>query len=306
MKYPESTIIIKEYRNALRKYGNEGIVDMDAHLKDRFGFRIHRFQEFLATWGSGVIPAFRQSHFLVALITKGTGGKTIGHLNFQVKKNTLFFVPEKVPHSARYDSLDSTGYMVSFDMAFLFKHFALRSFVADKRIFKKSVKPFMILTNEQVEEVSAVFEKLLGEYNLQLENKDEMIGVKVLELLIQCERIFANAAPYEYKDSYSEVIDSFYALIQAHFATEKSVQFYANALHIHPNYLNSLMRKYTGLTAKQAINDHIFLEAKALLDSPSLTIKEIAYKLGFADPSSFSSFFKKMSNMSPSKYREQI
>ena len=103
----------------------------------------------------------------------------------------------------------------------------------------------------------------------------------------------------EYRDAFNE-------LIQAHFSTEKSVQFYANALHIHPNYLNFLMRKYTGLTAKQMIADHIFLEAKGYLDSPSLTVKEISYKLGFTAPSSFSTFFKKMSNMSPSKYRQKM
>lgn len=306
MKYPESDHIIKEYHNALRKYANEGIVNMDAHLRNRFGFRIHRFKEFLAAWGGGIIPAYRQSHFLIALIKKGAGDKTIGHLSFPVKKNTLFIVPEKVPHSAKYSSVDASGYMLSFDMAFLFKHFPLNNFVADKRIFNKSVKPYMVLTNEQAEELSAIFENLLREYNQQLDNKDEMIAVKVLELLIQCERHFANAAPYEYMDSYSQVIDSFHELIQVHFSTEKSVQFYAGALHLHPNYLNFLMKKYTGLTAKQAIADHIFLEAKGLLSSSLLTVKEISYRLGFTAPSSFCSFFKKMASMPPSKYREEI
>jgi AraC family transcriptional activator of pobA len=275
---------------------------MDAHLRHKFGLRILRFKEFLASWG-GAIPTYRQSHFLVALVKKGTGAKTIGHLSFPVKKNTLFIVPEKVPHSAKYNSLDSSGYLLSFDMGMLFRQFSLKNFVADKRIFKKSVKPFMILANEQADELSDIFEFLLREYNEQLDNKDEMIAVKVLELLIQCERCFAGAAPYEYADSHSEVIDSFHELIRVHFSTEKSVQFYAHALHIHPNYLNFLMRKYTGLTAKQTINDHIFLEAKGLLGSHSLTIKEISYQLGFPAPSSFSSFFRKMANMSPSKYR---
>jgi AraC family transcriptional regulator, transcriptional activator of pobA len=305
MKYSESAVIIKEYRNAFRKYANDGIIDMDARLKHTFSLQIHRLEELVAAW-EGIVPAYRQSQFSIALIKKGTGGKTIGHLSFPIKKNTLVVVPEKVPHSGKYNSLDSSGYLLSFDMKFLFKHFSLKSFIADKRIFKKSVKPFVILTNGQAEELSAIFEHLLREYNQQLDNKDEMIGVKVLELLIQCERYFAGATPYKYADSYHEVSDSFKELIQAHFSTEKSVQFYANALHVHPNYLNFLMRKYTGLTAKQTIADHIFLEAKGLLTSPSLTVKEISYKLGFVAPSSFSSFFKKMSNMSPSKYRQKI
>jgi transcriptional regulator GlxA family with amidase domain len=66
------------------------------------------------------------------------------------------------------------------------------------------------------------------------------------------------------------------------------------------------MRKYTGMTAKQAIADHLFLEAKGLLGSPSLSIKEVSFKLGFASPCSFSAFFRKMSNKSPSVYRKEI
>ena len=305
MKYSENATIIREYHNAFRKYANNGIIDIDAHLKHTFSFQIHRLEELVAAW-EGIIPPYRQSQFSIVLIKKGNGGKTIGHLSFPIKKNTLFVVPEKVPHSSKYNSLDSSGYMLSFDMRLLFKHFTLKSFMADKRIFKKSIRPFVILTNEQVEELSATFEYLLREYNQHLNNKDEMIAVKVLELLIQCDRCFAGATTYENADSYSEVIDAFNDLIHAHFSMEKSVQFYANALHIHPNYLNFLMRKFTGLTAKQTIADHIFLEAKGLLGSSSLTIKEISYHLGFTAPGSFSSFFRKMSNTSPSKYRQEI
>jgi len=305
VKYSENTVIIKEYHDAFRKYAHGGIIDMDAHLKHRFSFRIHRLEELILAWG-GIVPAYRQSQFLIALIKKGTGRKTIGHLSFPIKKNTLFVVPEKVPHSTNYGSLAPCGYLLSFDRGALFKHFLPKTVLADKKILKKSVKPFTVLTDEQTEELSAIFEYLLREYNGQLTNKDEMIAVKVLELLIQCERFFAGVLPCTYTDSHSEVIDSFNELIQAHFSTERSVQFYANALHIHPNYLNFLMRKYTGLTAKQTIADHLFLEAKGLLGSPSLTLKEISYRLGFTAPSAFSSFFKKMSGVSPSAYKETL
>ena len=305
MKYSENAIIIEEYRNVFRKYAKDGIIDMDACLKHPFSFHIHRLEEVVSAW-EGIVPAYRQSQFLVALIKKGTGEKTIGHFSFPIQKNTLFVVPKRIAHSSRYYSRTCSGFVLSFDIAFFVKHFFSQNLIANKKIFKRSVRPFMILTNEQAKELSAIFEYLLGEYDRQFSNMDEMIAVKVLELLIQCERYFTGAAQYQNADSYSEVIESFNELIQVHFSIEKSVQFYANALHIHPNYLNFLMKKYTGLTAKQTIADHIFLEAKGLLGSPSLSIKEISYKLGFATPGIFSSFFRKMSDMSPSKFRQQM
>jgi AraC family transcriptional activator of pobA len=304
MKYSENAIIIKEYREAFRKYANHGIIDMDAYLKHPFSFRILRLEEIVSAW-DGIVPAHRQSQFLIVLIRKGTGEKTIGHYSFPIQKNTLFTVPHRVPHSSKYTSLECSGYVLSFETAFFLKQFFPQCLFANLRIFKKSVKPFMILTEEQTEHLSALFERLLEEYDQQFTNRDEMIAVKVLELLIQCERYFTGAAPFQNNNGYSEMIESFNELIQAHFTTEKSVQFYANALHIHPNYLNFLMKKYAGVTAKQAIADHIVLEAKVLLGCPSLSVKGISYRLGFSSPGSFSSFFRKMTNMSPTIFRRQ-
>lgn len=305
MKYSENAIIINEYHDAFHKYANKGIIDMDVYLKHTFNFQIHRLEEVVSAWG-GIIPAFRQSQFFITLIKKGKGVQTIGHFSFPIQKNTLYVVPQRVPHSSKFRSHDCSGYLLSFDIGFFFKHFFPKTLIANKRVFKKSRHPFIVLTNDQAEELSEIFEHLLEEYYEQWPNKDEMIAIKVLKLLMQGDRYFTNADTIQHADNYNEVIESFDELVQHHFSTERSVKFYANALHIHPNYLNFLMRKYTGMTAKQTIADHIFLEAKSLLGSPSLTVKEISFKLGFATPGCFSSFFKKMSNMSPSKYRKEI
>lgn len=303
--YSDSTTIIKEYRDAFRKYANDGIIDMDHYLKHSFSFQIHRLEQVIEAW-KGIIPAYRQSQFFITLIKKGRGEKTIGHLRFPIQKNTLLVIPQKVPQSSKYRSLDCSGFMLSFDAGFFFQHFLPKHLIARKRIFRKSGKPFIVLTPKQASKLSAIFEYLLEEYNGQLNNKDEMIATKVLELLLQSDRYIVNAESEQPADSYNGLVDSFYELIQKHVKTERSVQFYADALHMHPNHLNFLMKKYTGTTAKQTITDHIFLEAKTLLGSSTLTIKEIAYELGFASPGCFSSLFKKMSTISPSKYRQEL
>jgi AraC-like DNA-binding protein len=133
-----------------------------------------------------------------------------------------------------------------------------------------------------------------------------MIATKVWELILQTDRFIANAESEPNEDSQNGLVASFNGLIEKNIKTERSVQFYADALHLHPNHLNYLIKRHTGTTAKHTIIDHIFLESKHLLDSTSLTIKEITYELGFASPASFSSFFKKMSNISPSKYRNDF
>jgi AraC family transcriptional activator of pobA len=271
MKYAENADIIREYRVAFRKHANNGIIDMDDYLQHTFSFQIHRLEDIVSAW-DGIIPAYRQSQFLFALVNNGTGEKTIGHYRFPIQKNTLFVVAPKVPNSSKYYSLDCSGFMLSFDMKFFLEHFP-QNILANKKIFKQSVRPYVVLSNDQADHLSKIFEFLLEEYKQLFTNKDQMIAAKVLELLIQCERYFEGPASYHETNSYSEVIESFNELIRVHFSTERSVQFYANALHIHPNYLNFLIKKYSGLTAKQAIADHIILESKSHMCSPSLSVK---------------------------------
>jgi AraC family transcriptional activator of pobA len=305
MKYSDNGIIIQEYRDAFRKYANQGIIDMDDYLKHRFSFQIHRLEKVIEAW-KGVIPAYRQSQFFITLIKKGSGEKTIGHFSFPIEENTLLIIPQKVPQSSKYRSLDCSGFMLSFDAGFFFQHFLPKHLIARKRVFRRSGKPFMVLTRNQVSKLSIIFEHLLREYNDHLNNKDEMIATKVLELLLECDRYLTSAEPEQNADSNSRLVDSFNELVQKNIKTHRSVQFYADALHLHPNHLNFLMKKYTGTTAKHTIIDHTFMEAKHLLGSTSLTIKEVAYELGFASPACFSSFFKKISHIPPSKYRHQF
>ncbi len=138
-----------------------------------------------------------------------------------------------------------------------------------KKIFKKSGKPFIVLTPAQASKLTAIFEYLLEEYNGHLSNKDEMIATKVLELLLQSDRYIANAESEQNGDAYSEYYpDSFQRTAPKLQKTERSERFYAEAC-MHPNHLNFLMKKYTGMTAKHTITDHIFLEAKHLLSSTS-------------------------------------
>jgi AraC family transcriptional regulator, transcriptional activator of pobA len=100
-----------------------------------------------------------------------------------------------------------------------------------------------------------------------------------------------------------EIIRRFIDLLEVNFPQERSVKFYAGQLTMHPNHLNSLIKKHTGLTAKESIQNRVLLEMKYLLHSTNLSIKEISNQVGFNDPNYFTSFFTRFENMSPGNYR---
>ena len=96
-------------------------------------------------------------------------------------------------------------------------------------------------------------------------------------------------------------------LLDKHGQAEQAfrVQDYAEALHLHPNYLSNVISSKTGKSVGHWIAEKTIAEARALLQHSALPIKEIAYRLGFAEPAHFSSYFKKHTQLSPGVYRKE-
>jgi AraC-like DNA-binding protein len=128
----------------------------------------------------------------------------------------------------------------------------------------------------------------------------------VIELLILSERLFEETLHLQDDLPSLDIVKKFVDLLEENFLHERSVSFYAEKLNIHPNYLNSLIKKHSGLTAKESIQNRLLLETKYLLHSTTLSIKEISNKMGFADPNYFTVFFKRFESTSPMNYRSSF
>jgi AraC family transcriptional regulator, transcriptional activator of pobA len=98
----------------------------------------------------------------------------------------------------------------------------------------------------------------------------------------------------------------FLELVRANFDSNLTLADYADKLHSSEQKLNEQAKTHTGKTAQMVIHGLIASEAKRLLYYESMSVKEIAFRLGFNDPFYFSNFFKKHIGVSPKAYREQI
>ena len=168
------------------------------------------------------------------------------------------------------------------------------------------VKPYLYLTDEQADEVSRIFENILAEKKQQEMESNELIAVKIAELLILGERLFEQDQNLEANQPIMESIQRFIDMLDQYFSKEHSVKFYAEQLAMHPNHLNALIKKHTGLSAKESIQNRILLEIKHLLHSTKLSIKQISDQMGFKDPNYFTTFFKRAENLSPGNYRSSF
>lgn len=79
----------------------------------------------------------------------------------------------------------------------------------------------------------------------------------------------------------------------------RPVLWWASQLHITPKYLSAICREVEGRSASSLISETVIQEAVTLLRDPSLTVKEISERLGFANQSHFGTFFKRHTGHSP-------
>ena len=100
-----------------------------------------------------------------------------------------------------------------------------------------------------------------------------------------------------------EYFNQFMGVLTRHYMQQRSVGFYAEQLNLTPKYLTTIIRKTSGRTAVQWIDDYVVLEAKNLLKYSTMSIQEISYYLNFPNQSFFGKYFKNHTGMTPTAYR---
>ena len=180
---------ISEFKKALRQYSEEGVVDLDKNYPFKFNFQIHRYEDVLLNSRMSA-PPNRWSFHRLCFLKQGEGELNSGIYKFKATKNTFFVIPSRVISSSKNWSSDTKGYVLLFNVDFFLQNNFTHQFIANKKILSSSIKPYVNLNEEQAEEITRIFESLLAEKKRKENMNNELIAVKILELLIMGERLF--------------------------------------------------------------------------------------------------------------------
>lgn len=80
---------------------------------------------------------------------------------------------------------------------------------------------------------------------------------------------------------------------------------FADKLHLSPNYFGDLVKRETGVSAHEYIRQQIIERAKILLADGRMTVSQTAYALGYKYPNHLSRVFKRATGISPHEYKQQ-
>jgi len=154
------------------------------------------------------------------------------------------------------------------------------------------------------------FDKLHQVFLEELETEDtiqaEMLRMLLARFIIKTTRLLKlGSQPVADKHHNLELFRSFNVLVETHFKESHSVSFYADKLFKSPKTLSNHFAKFSKRPL-QIIHERVVLEAKRQLTYTNKTAKQIAFDIGFEDPSHLSRMFKKQTSLSISDYRKTI
>lgn len=167
--------------------------------------------------------------------------------------------------------------------------------------------PIVSIPEELQRRFDMLYETFLEEFSTPDKIQGAMLQMLLKRLIIMCTRLAKEQLIVKsLNNDQIEVIRKFNFLVDIHYKDKRKVSDYATMLHKSPKTLSNLFSIYGQKSPQQIILSRLALEAKRLIHFTDKQNQEIAYELGFNDPAHFSKFFKKLTQLTPSQYRESL
>lgn len=278
------------------------------------GFRVEHFPESLMESGMDDCSPHVHSFYEILWFQEGEGCHTVDFVEYEVKPNTIFFlVPGQIHNfDAKVDKAAGLcGYKgMTIKMCTDFmrdEDSSNNAMIKYNAFYTFDTAPYFTIDNETAVELQNLVDQMEEEASLA----GEFGNVEILKALL---RIFLVKVQRHGKQDVSvhlsnqkpshQLFVNFRRLVEKEYRQLHTVQEYADRLNVSVRTLNKCVNECSDKSPLAFINDRVVLEAKRLIRYTNMMIKEIAYELGYEDPSYFVKLFKRQTGSLPSDFRE--
>jgi AraC-like DNA-binding protein len=136
--------------------------------------------------------------------------------------------------------------------------------------------------------IECMRQELNNPHNQQMEVLSGYLRIVLIYLSRQRFVVYRSS----FKADMAVLAKRFFELLERKYHVNKKVSEYADQLAVTPNYLNQIVKQETGMSASANIRKRLLLQAKRMALVEGVSMKAVAYKLGFEDTAHFSKFFK--------------
>jgi len=248
--------------------------------------------------------------YMIAIKDRNCGVE-YGRHTFDFDEGVMVFSAPGQVYTARREIKkgEIQGWMLYFHPD-LIRNTHLNEAMDDYSFFNYDVYEALHLSEDEEQVVDQCIAQIKHEYEQRIDNHSKRVIVSNLELLLNYalrfyERQF-NTRSHQSKDVVARFERELRNFYKAHNASETglpTIQQFAESAHLSQHYFSDLIKKETGRTPKDHINDYLVEQAKNRLLGTDQSISEIAYELGFNYPHYFTRLFKSRTGQTPVEYR---
>jgi AraC-like DNA-binding protein len=250
------------------------------------------------------------SNFFAVWLKTTDCGIEYGRNHYDFEEGALVFTaPQQVVSVSGEVAEDEAGWMLFFHPD-LIRSTGLGEKIDQYTFFSYEIHEALHLSDAEKATITQCIQNIKEEYEQRIDDHSQSVIVSNVELLLNyCSRYYArqfNTRTTANKD----LLTRFERVLKDHFDSGQlikkgipTVQDLAGEVHLSADYLSDLLKKETGRSAKDHINDFVVEKAKYLLLNSQDTISGIAYELGFNYPHYFSRLFKAKTGQTPQEFR---
>jgi AraC-like DNA-binding protein len=254
----------------------------------------------------------KADYFSFILTKEGSGVYYLDDHKFPFDSQTIYFT--NPGHIKSYELKESKDtFIITLTEKFLRENVHQEIYGEFPFLLAEMVPPEKLLQND-FEEFETLYGQMLKEFKKGSKYKYKILGNLFMVMLLKIkEKFWSTYNPIEEGKRDSQIVKSFKRLLEtefknvlrsSHYDGKLQVKYLAKKLNLHPNYLNSVIKSKTGRTVNDWISKRTLSIAKSLLINTPYSSKEIAYQLGFSEPTHFSRFFKKNTQLTPNAFRK--
>jgi AraC-like DNA-binding protein len=242
----------------------------------------------------------RHNFFFVLALKKGKGKHVIDFVEYAVQDNCVFVMRPGQVHQLDLKA-GSEGYLMEFNMEF----YRLNDRGTGQVLRKATSANLCAMPATAFDKLHFILQAIFQEYSDAKDGYNSVIRAQLDIFFIEFvrNRQQNKTAPSDVNPYEQERLDEFIQLIEDNVSVKKQVSEYAEMLNISPYQLSAITRNLMGKTPSEIITDYIILEAKRHLLATSDQVNQIAWHLGYEDPSYFIRFFRKHTGISPEAFR---
>lgn len=243
------------------------------------------------------------SFYVLLVITSGKGKHTIDFKEYNYSEGSVLTIRKDQVHNFHYTK--AGGYVLLFTEEYVLSYLERPSAEKIRELFNELFyNQHTRLSASELQALLVIINQMQEEFSQHLDQHTSGIIRNLLQILVsKIHRTRSKSLDSKFDHKYTSQFMELQQLVEKNCHQFRSVQYYADQLNVTTRTLNNITQKMVNKSCKTFIDETLVLQIKRLLINTRWSIKEIAYKSGFEEPTNLFKYFRRFTAQTPESFR---